>query len=241
MTQKIHLLIDLDGTILGLDIDRFLPAYMEEISRYAVGRVTYPHFPQRFATAVQDMLLEHPGKTNEQAFRDAFFAQLRPEDLESSDQMFAGFYRDVFPELRRLTQDIPESRRMVAAAAERGYQLTLATSPVFPIGAIEERLRWAEVDPAAFRLITSVENCTFAKPDPRYYLEILERLGAKPEEALMIGNDLGDDGAAAMVGIAFAHVTGRFSRGTTDTRPDWQGSMGELAEAIERGTLTSAS
>lgn len=241
MRQKTHLLIDLDGTILGLDIDRFLPAYMEAISRYAVGRVTYEHFPQRFAKAVQDMLFEHPGKTNEQAFRDAFFAELGPGDLESSERMFAGFYRDVFPELRRLTQDIPDSRRMVAAAAGRGYQLTLATSPVFPIGAIEERLRWADVDPGAFSLITSVENCTFAKPDPRYYLEILGRLGARPQEALMIGNDLGDDGAASLVGIGFAHVTGTFSRGTRDTRPDWQGSMGELADAIERGTLTSVS
>lgn len=57
----------------------------------------------------------------------------------------------------------------------------------------------------------------------------------------MIGNDLGDDGAASLVGIGFAHVTGTFSRGTRDTRPDWQGSMGELADAIERGTLTSVS
>lgn len=241
MTERPHLLIDLDGTLLGMDIDRFLPAYMDEISRYAAGRVGFGDFPQRFAHAVADMLGEHPGVTNEAQFRTSFFQGVSPAEQANCEIVFSRFYEDVFPDLRRLTETIPGALRMVTEARRRGYVLTLATSPVFPLVAIEERVRWAGIDPGAFARITSVENSRFAKPDPRYYREVLDAIGASPEQAVMIGNDLSDDGAAAQVGIGFLHVQGPYSRGAGHAEPMWQGSMAELAVEIERGRLLSGS
>lgn len=241
MIAKAHLLLDLDGTILGLDIERFLPIYMAELSRYALARLELADFPGRFAQSVQDMLSGHPGKTNAQAFAESFYKGMDDGAMAACVGMFEDFYREAFPGLRALTGPVPHAQRLIAAATARGFRLTLATSPVFPRVAIEERLRWAGIDPASFGLITSIENCCYAKPDPRYYLEVLAHLGAKPEEALMIGNDLGDDGAAATCGIDFAFVSGAYARGRSDAAPVWQGSMGELAAAIERGELRSDS
>lgn len=239
MTPKVHLLLDLDGTLLGLDIEHFLPAYMAELSRYALHRLGNAGFPQRFAQSVQDMLSEHPGTTNAQAFSESFYAGMDDAAKASYVRMFEDFYREAFPQMRALTGPLPDARRLIAGARRQGFQLTLATSPVFPFVAIEERLRWAEVEPASFRLITSIEKCCFSKPDPRYYLEVLGHLGAKPQEALMIGNDWRDDGAAALCGIDFAFVTGEYARGRSDVVPVWQGGLGELVEAIERGELRS--
>jgi FMN phosphatase YigB (HAD superfamily) len=38
-------------------------------------------------------------------------------------------------------------------------------------------------------LLTTYENMHFCKPNPQYYGEIAERLGRRPEECIMIGND----------------------------------------------------
>ena len=57
-----------------------------------------------------------------------------------------------------------------------GYQVVIATAPLFPLLAIQERLRWAEIDECPFTLITSMETSHFAKPHPEYLAEILARL-----------------------------------------------------------------
>jgi FMN phosphatase YigB (HAD superfamily) len=66
---------------------------------------------------------------------------------------------------------------------------------------MESRLRWAGVDPAAAEFITSYETSRYCKPDPGYYREVAERLGAAPEECLMVGNDVGEDMPAEEVGM----------------------------------------
>ena len=40
---------------------------------------------------------------------------------------------------------------------------------------------------------STYENSTFCKPDPAYYKEILMKLNLRPDECLMVGNDLKDD------------------------------------------------
>ena len=52
-----------------------------------------------------------------------------------------------------------------------------------------------------------MERMHFCKPNPAYYQEILELLGAKAEECLMIGNDVEEDMVAATLGIKTRLVT----------------------------------
>ena len=42
-------------------------------------------------------------------------------------------------------------------------------------------------------MYTTYENYHFCKPSLNYYKELLEKLGVKPEECLMVGNDVGED------------------------------------------------
>ena len=37
-----------------------------------------------------------------------------------------------------------------------------------------------------FALITTYDNSSYCKPNPKYYVEILEKFGLKPEECLMV-------------------------------------------------------
>ena len=84
---------------------------------------------------------------------------------------------------------------------ENNYKLIAATNPLFPKVATFARLRWAGVSPDDFELVTTYEDSTFCKPNPKYYNEILQKLNLNPEECLMVGNDVGEDMVAKTLGI----------------------------------------
>ena len=234
---KSHLLLDLDGTLLGLDIDRFLPVYLQQLAAFVGEAVSLPDFSPRLMAAVGAMVSSRSdGRTNEEAFYQTFRQGLTAEASAACDGAFLRFYHEIFPSLRQHTRPMPGARSFVAAAKGAGYRLVLATSPVFPRFVIEERLAWAGIRPSDFDGITSFETCRFNKPDPKYYEEILLHLGIRPDAALMIGNDLRDDGAATKAGIAFAFVEGRYARRHDPAgSPVWRGSMRALSHAVEGG------
>jgi len=109
--------------------------------------------------------------------------------------------------LRPLTRTLPEARPLVEWALERGLQVAIATNPLFPRTAIEQRLEWAGVPvgarwPRPYALVTSYEIMHATKANPAYYHEILAHLGRQPGECLMVGDDWERDIApAASVGI----------------------------------------
>ena len=62
-------------------------------------------------------------------------------------------------------------------------------------GRLEQRLAWAGLPVAAhdFALVTTHENMHAAKPSTAYYREIVDLLGLRPQEALMVGDDWDND------------------------------------------------
>ena len=52
-----------------------------------------------------------------------------------------------------------------------------------------------------FEIFTTYENYHFCKPNLNYYREVVERLGVKPEECLMVGNDVGEDMVTEELGM----------------------------------------
>ena len=73
--------------------------------------------------------------------------------------------------------------------------------PIFPAIATRKRIAWAGLAPEDFELYTTYENSRYCKPNLEYYKEIINELGAKPEECLMVGNDVGDDMVAGKLGM----------------------------------------
>ena len=82
-----------------------------------------------------------------------------------------------------------------------GLGTVLATNPIFPKVATESRIRWAGLQPEDFRLYTTYENASYCKPNPDYYREILDKLNLRPEECLMVGNDVAEDMVAETLGM----------------------------------------
>ena len=85
----------------------------------------------------------------------------------------------------------------VALARGLGLRCILATNPLFPPAATRLRIGWAGLRPEDFELITTYDNCSYCKPNPDYYRDILRRRGLDGAECLMVGNDAGEDAEAA--------------------------------------------
>jgi FMN phosphatase YigB (HAD superfamily) len=192
---SLTLLLDLDDTLLQNDIDSFLPHYLGYFSKEAAAYVDPDRFVKTLLAGTQAMVKNRrPDCTLREVFDAAFYPALgvNPGEFQS---LADDFYSRVFPKLQSLTRSRPEAVELVEAAKKRGYQLVVATNPLFPLTAISQRLTWAElpIDKYRFDLITSYETFHFVKPEPSYYAEIMARLGWPSGAVLSVGDDLGRD------------------------------------------------
>ena len=221
-------LFDLDGTLLDIDLDAFLPVYFGALGP-VIANLT-GSTPSAAIRAVMDstnaMMLPHPGTTNRQTF-DARFIELTGVDLEHEDGLITEFYTKVFPTLGSGLGPTDGARRAVQTAIDAGLLVTVATNPIFPAAAVSERIRWAGLGDIAFSLVTTYEIMHACKPDPAYFHETALMLGVDTSECLMVGDDAMLDMGAAKAGMAtfFVGATG----GET---ADYRGNLNELAELL---------
>ena len=84
---------------------------------------------------------------------------------------------------------------------EKGYRVVLATKPMFPEIAVNERLSWLGFSVKDFDYVSSYENSCYTKPNRKYYEHILKIMDKDPGDCLMVGNDVKEDMYAAELGI----------------------------------------
>lgn len=196
------LLFDLDGTLLPMDTGQFLQAYLTTLAPHFAPFMPPEQFVQELLRATREMVENTEGsKTNAEVFWESFLGKTS-FDPEQTFPVFEQFYLSAFPKLHVHTQPTPLAREVLTKAAARGCELVLATNPVFPRIAIEERLRWAGIADVPFRLITDYETMHYCKPNLSYFQEILEKVEVDTADCLMIGNDPAEDMVAAELGIS---------------------------------------
>lgn len=189
------ILIDLDGTLLENEMDEFLPPYISrlssELADIAVPDLMVAELMQGTQLMRED---EDPTSPLEDVFASHFYPQLGTT-AEALEDRLEDFYAQQFPTLSHLTRRRPEARSVMQRLFHEGYQVAIATDPLFPRAAVLHRLEWAGVpaDEFPYSIITSYEKFRFSKPHPSYYAQILGMLGRSPSEAVMVGNDLEAD------------------------------------------------
>ncbi len=192
--MPLTILFDLDDTLLGNNINQFLPNYFKALCE-TISDAPLQKFINTLMAATGKMITnEDPSRPLEAIFDENFYPVLgvtKPDWQKKIDH----FYRDVFPTLKEHTHPRPDMVRVVEYAFSRGWQVVVATNPLFPRTAIYQRLAWAglPVEKYPFALVTSYETSHFAKPNPAYFAEILARLGWQNQPAVMVGNDFQED------------------------------------------------
>jgi len=229
-------LFDLDGTLLSMDQDQFIEAYLGALADYLEP---YGYEPDAFKKALWKgtgaMIKNNGEKKNEDVFWETFAALFPHRDLSADMPYFDEFYKNEFDSVCESVSDTdPLARAAVDHIKAKGLRTILATNPLFPAIATEKRIAHAGFSPAEFDLLTTYENSRYAKPNPEYYKWIARECGLLPEECLMVGNDVSDDMVAETLGMKVFLLTDHLlNRCGEDITRYPKGGFAELIEYID--------
>mgnify|MGYP000894727250 FL=1 len=233
-----HLLFDLDGTLLPIDLDFFFRDYLLTLSNKFDQTINQKEFMEKLLASTMVMIEnKDQNLTNEKVFWNDFPIRIGFPRSEL-EPIFLSFYYNEYRQLGCNLPPAPRVRKTLECTLKMGFTITIATNPIFPEYALIERLSWINCHDLPFQMVTSMENMHFCKPNPEYYQEIIDLLGVKEEECLMIGNDVEEDLIASLLGIKTCLVTDRLiSRGKFKVEPDYTCSFAELNQIIKELNL----
>lgn len=233
--SQLTFLLDLDDTLLVNPMDRFLPAYFELLEKRLAGFIREEPLRQLMYRSVQIMQTRSDSSITNLAAFMADFAQRLGVPIEMIQPTIEEFYRDDYPHLRQHTLARPEAKGVITHLIDQGHQVVIATNPLFPATAIMQRISWAEVQNFSYALVTTMENSHFCKPDPRYYQEILDKIGATPERSWMVGDDVENDILPARsLGLKTWWITSNPAGGN---HADRQGTLADFLSWLKTGNL----
>ena len=186
-------LFDLDGTLLKMDQDEFVKTYFKYLAKHLAPKGYEPDkLLKVFWAGVGAMVTNDGSVTNEEAFWKVFIAAYGETSIEDKPYI-DDFYKNGFNKVQEVCGFYKEAKEIITLVKEKGKMAVLATNPLFPHTATENRMRWAGLETTDFAEYTTYENCHYCKPNPKYYEELLEKLNLKPEECIMVGNDVEED------------------------------------------------
>lgn len=194
-------LFDLDGTLLPMDQEIFVKTYFGLLAN---KMQPFGYQPNSLIDTVwkgTDAMVKNNGlKSNEEVFWD-FFALVHGENARKDIVNFEKFYVEDFDKVKVSAGFNQRAGETVSYIKSLGLRLVLATNPIFPAIATKKRIKWAGLNENDFEIITTYENSRFCKPNPNYYLDILEKLDVRPQDCLMVGNDVVEDMVAQSLGM----------------------------------------
>lgn len=202
-------LFDLDGTMLPMDIKEFTDTYILLLSNRLISAGYDAKEIVAGIWAGQKAMVANDGMiTNEECFWKTFetFLTKGEDKLDRKykrklEKEITKFYKEDFGVARYVTRPNDVVAECIEILKNKGYQLVVATNPIFPEVATLERLQWAGVNPEDFSMITTYENSCYSKPNLNYYKFLLKILDKDPEDCLMVGNDVHEDMCAKQLGL----------------------------------------
>ncbi len=185
---------DLDNTLLPIYTqERFVEIWFRDIAKIFKAHGLDPvRAIDGVNQGVRAMIFNDSGRKNIEVFYD------KVEEVSGYSEDEIGpatleYYTTTFGNVYDITLPNPYAVRIAELMRQKARYAVIATMPVFTIEAVERRMGWVGLKPGMFDFITTADTSSYSKPNPNYFSEILARFGAKPEETLMIGNDVRED------------------------------------------------
>jgi FMN phosphatase YigB (HAD superfamily) len=200
-------LFDLDGTLLPMDQEIFTKEYFASLAK---NLAKYGYESDKLIKSIwigsAAMVKNIGSQTNEEVFWNKF-SEIYGDRVREDKAYFEAYYFKDFDRTKSVCGYNPKAVECVNEIKSLGIRIALATNPLFPSIATEKRANWAGLDIKDFELYTTYENSHFAKPNPEYYGEILQKMQISPDEVLMVGNDVTEDMVADTLGMKVFLIT----------------------------------
>ena len=103
------------------------------------------------------------------------------------------FYTNEFKETKKICEDNPLAKEIVKFCKENGLITVLSTNPIFPKPGTMTRMSYIGLEEDDFDYVTTYENSYFCKPNPTYFISLLDKFNLKPEEVIVFGNNREED------------------------------------------------
>jgi len=225
------ILFDLDGTLIDVDLNQFIPGYLKLLANSVAHLIP----PKKIVPAIlkaSEFVNNNDGKIpNEEAFSNAFFpvAGFHRDEIQP---LFDKFYEEEFKELQRFTKKKPEARKVIQTAFNKEYKVVIATTPVLPLTAIEQRLDWAGIGDFPYDLITSIENTYATKPNLLYYQLIFKYLNLSAKECIMVGDEDKDMVCANLGSQTFLVSSSNTNLSAKTPEPTYKGNLIDIIEYL---------
>ncbi len=231
LTNYKAILFDLDATLLPFDQKEMSREFFASTHDFEKDK-NIPGFAEAFSYAFAQCKLNLGDCLNKEVFDRCFLEKLYVDDL---DALMDDFYTTSFTVTKRVLQYRGSEKAMLRSLREQGKILICATNPVFPMSATITRMDWAGICPEDFDFVTLHTSSTWCKPNPEYYLEILERFNLMPDEVIMIGNDTLDDLGALDCGIKVVLIDDfLINRGEIDINETERISYADFLDSVNK-------
>ena len=190
---------DLDGTLLYMDEPKFLEIYFDAMDSWIKDKgLDAEKIIEGTKVGTRAMFKNDGSATNEEVFFKGFEEHLG-EVTKRDIEVLNTYYDSAFEETFAACKPNPYSRGIVKACREMGLKVILSTNPLFPKVATLKRMALSNLYEEDFDLVTTYENSSFCKPDPRYFHEIMNRFALTPDKVIVFGNNTYDDGECALM------------------------------------------
>lgn len=224
---------DLDGTLLPMDQDLFVRAYLGGMAKKLAPHGYDPQLLAKAVWAGTGAMVKNDGQVKNEVLFWKAFDGVMGKNCRSDEELFMEFYRADFQNVKDVCGYDERASAVIRELHSMGIRTILATNPLFPPIATQSRVRWAGLQVEDFEWITTYDNSSFCKPNPDYYREILGKLGLQAENCLMVGNDALEDMVAREVGMhVFLLKDCLINKDGRDLSSYPQGSFPELMDYI---------
>jgi FMN phosphatase YigB (HAD superfamily) len=200
-------LLDLDETLIANPDGAFADALVQLADDALAPRLGVSTLRPALRRMMQRLTAERTQITNNLHLIYETFTESTQQPVDLVREALQTFYTQDYPALARWISPVNSAQTLIDCLIHQQIAVVIATNPVYPPAAIQQRIAWGGLDASRAALITDASMMHFAKPDPAYYAEIIARLGVEPDEALVIGDHPTNDIAAAQqVGLHTMHI-----------------------------------
>ncbi len=190
--MKKTVMFDLDGTLLPFVQDEFIKLYFGGLCKKLAPLGYDPESVVKVVWKGTGAMIKNDGsRKNSDAFWETFHAAF--SELPDAQPLCDDFYTKEFDAVKACLKRVPNHKPMIERLKNAGFDVVLATNPIFPRSAQITRMAWVGLSESDFSYITDYDNSSFCKPNPDYFKSILEVTDASAADCVMIGNSVEED------------------------------------------------